>query len=40
MQVRYERGTDSLTITLREDQIEESDELRPGCEMTTVNVVR
>ncbi len=30
MKVTYDRETDSLTITLREDRIKESDEVRPG----------
>ena len=30
MRVSYDRETDSLTITLREEPIRESDEVRPG----------
>ena len=30
MKVAYDRQTDSLTITLREAKIKESDEVRPG----------
>ena len=30
MKVTYARQTDSLTITLREAKIKESDEVRPG----------
>ncbi len=30
MKVNYDRETDSLTITLREERIKESDEVRPG----------
>jgi uncharacterized protein YuzE len=30
MKVTYDHETDSLTITLREEQIKESDEVRPG----------
>ena len=30
MKVAYDRQTDSLTITLREAKIKESDEIRPG----------
>ena len=30
MKVVYDRQTDSLTITLREAKIKESDEVRPG----------
>ena len=30
MKVAYDRETDSLTITLRDDPIRESDEVRPG----------
>ena len=30
MQVTYDRETDTLTITLRDAKIQESDEVRPG----------
>lgn len=30
MKVTYDRETDTLVITLREERIRESDELRPG----------
>ena len=30
MKVTYDHGTDSLTITLRDERIKESDEVRPG----------
>jgi uncharacterized protein YuzE len=30
MRVTYDRETDSLTITLRDERIKESDEIRPG----------
>ena len=30
MKVTYHRETDSMTITLREERIKESDEVRPG----------
>lgn len=30
MKVIYDRETDSLTITLRDERIKESDEVRPG----------
>jgi uncharacterized protein YuzE len=30
MRVTYDRETDTVTITLREDRIKESDEVRPG----------
>ncbi len=30
MKVIYDRETDSMTITLREERIKESDEVRPG----------
>ncbi len=30
MRVTYDRQTDSLTITLRDERIKESDEIRPG----------
>ncbi len=30
MKVVYNRETDSMTITLRDDPIKESDEVRPG----------
>lgn len=30
MKVTYDRETDTLTITLREERIRESDEVRPG----------
>ena len=30
MRVAYDRQSDTLTITLREDRIRESDEVRPG----------
>jgi uncharacterized protein YuzE len=30
MKVAYDRQTDSLTITLRDAKIKESDEVRPG----------
>ncbi len=30
MKVRYDKETDSLTITLRDERIKESDEVRPG----------
>ena len=30
MRVNYDRETDSLAITLRDDRIKESDEIRPG----------
>lgn len=30
MKVIYDRETDTLVITLREERIEESDEVRPG----------
>ncbi|MDD3579865.1 MAG: DUF2283 domain-containing protein [Desulfobacca sp.] len=30
MKVSYDPETDSLTITLREERIKESDEIRPG----------
>ena len=30
MKVTYDQETDTMTITLREEQIKESDEVRPG----------
>ncbi|MGO8733988.1 MAG: DUF2283 domain-containing protein [Terriglobia bacterium] len=30
MRVTYDKQSDTLTITLREDRIRESDEVRPG----------
>ena len=30
MKVTYDQETDSLTITLRDERIQESDEVRPG----------
>ena len=30
MKVTYDQQTDSLTITLRDERIKESDEIRPG----------
>jgi len=30
MKVRYDTETDSIVITLREERIKESDEVRPG----------
>jgi len=30
MRVNYDRESDTMTITLREDRIRESDEIRPG----------
>ena len=30
MKVTYDQETDTMTITLREERIEESDEVRPG----------
>ncbi len=30
MKVTYDRETDTMTITLREERIRESDEVRPG----------
>ena len=30
MKVQYDKETDSLTITLRDERIKESDEIRPG----------
>ena len=30
MKVTYDHATDSLTITLRDERIKESDEVRPG----------
>ncbi len=30
MRVRYDQETDTMTITLRDDRIKESDEVRPG----------
>jgi uncharacterized protein YuzE len=30
MRVTYDRQTDTMTITLREERIKESDEVRPG----------
>lgn len=30
MKVSYDQETDSLTITFREERIQESDEIRPG----------
>ena len=30
MKITYDPQTDSLTITLREERIKESDEIRPG----------
>ena len=30
MKVTYDRETDSMTITLRDERIKESDEVRPG----------
>lgn len=30
MKIRYDRGTDTLVIALREERIKESDEVRPG----------
>jgi uncharacterized protein YuzE len=30
MKVTYDRETDTLTITLREERIRESDEVKPG----------
>lgn len=30
MRVNYDKETDSLVITLRDDRIKESDEVRPG----------
>lgn len=30
MKVSYDKETDSMTITLRDERIKESDEIRPG----------
>ena len=30
MKIRYDRETDTMVIILREERIEESDEVRPG----------
>ena len=30
MKITYDRETDSMTITLRDERIKESDEVRPG----------
>ncbi|MFN8498047.1 MAG: DUF2283 domain-containing protein [Anaerolineae bacterium] len=30
MRITYDQETDSLTITLRDERIKESDEIRPG----------
>ena len=30
MKIKYDRETDTLTITLREARVKESDEVRPG----------
>ncbi|MBM3744528.1 MAG: DUF2283 domain-containing protein [Acidobacteria bacterium] len=30
MKIRYDKQTDSLVITLRDERIKESDEVRPG----------
>ncbi len=30
MKVTYDRETDTMTITLRDERIKESDEIRPG----------
>ena len=30
MRIRYDKETDSLIITLRDERIKESDEVRPG----------
>ena len=30
MKVTYDRETDSMTITLRDERIKENDEIRPG----------
>jgi len=30
MKVRYDKETDSMVITLRDERIKESDEVRPG----------
>jgi uncharacterized protein YuzE len=30
MKIRYDRDTDTMVITLREERIKESDEVRPG----------
>jgi uncharacterized protein YuzE len=30
MKVRYDRETDTMVITLREERVKESDEVRPG----------
>lgn len=30
MKVNYDQGTDTITITLREERIKDSDEVRPG----------
>ena len=30
MKITYDRETDSMTITFRDEQIKESDEVRPG----------
>ena len=30
MRINYDKETDSLVITLRDDRIKESDEVRPG----------
>jgi uncharacterized protein YuzE len=30
MKIIYDKETDSLTITLRDERVEESDEIRPG----------
>lgn len=30
MKVTYDRETDTMTITLREERIQDSDEVRPG----------
>ena len=30
MKIRYDRETDTMVITLREERIKESDEVRPG----------
>ena len=30
MKITYDRETDSMTITLRDEKVKESDEVRPG----------
>ena len=39
MKVSYDKETDSLTITLRDERIKESDEIRPGVMLTLVTTV-